>query len=125
MFKTMQTLLSNKNPSKEEIEKISPFILLRWLSNNPLTVIPANYININYHLPMYNQYRFLDDYFTLTGVKSKVRFIKYNKPNKDERSVENIEKYYNINHETALKYYDLMSDEERQRFKDLYKEGKV
>jgi len=133
MFKTMTALLQNKYPSQEKIKKIPSFIMLRWLSNNPYTVIPANMMNINYNIPIENQFRFLDDYFTLTKIKQKVRFIKYNKKeDKQLEIIENIKKYYNVNNETATNYYSILTKsktpeslKEIQRFQDMYKEGKV
>ena len=127
MFKTMTGVLKNTPfPPKENIEKISSFIMIRWLSGNQNTVIPANIINVNYNLPIYNQYRFLDDYFKLTGLKNKKLFIKYNKKQeKISETQKNIQRYYNINQETAKQYYNLMSKEEHKRFNNMYKEGKI
>ncbi len=126
MFKTMSAILSHKTPSKEEIQKISSFIMIRWLSGNVNTVIPANIINCNYNLPVYNQFRFLDDYCNLTGIKNKKLFIKYNKSQeKVTKTQENIARYYNINLNTAKQYFNLMSEEEQESFKNLYKEGKI
>ena len=124
MFKTMGKLLQNAYPEKEDINKIQSFVLVKWLSNNRYTVIPANQININYDMPIQNQYRFLDDYFKLTGIKNKIRFIRYNKNTSTENKIiNNISLYYNINKSSAEKYYSLMDDAQKKRFKNLYSEG--
>lgn len=125
MFKTLGTLLNRKTPTEEEISKISSYVMINWLSNNKDTVIPANYININYNIPITNQYKFLDDYFELTGIKNKISYIKYNKTNKlqNEEIINNIERYYNVNKSDAIKYYNLMDKKERVAMKNMYKEG--
>jgi hypothetical protein len=126
MFDTLKTLLNNRTPSEEEINKINSFVMIKWLSGNRSTVIPANFININYNIPLYNQYKFLDDYFILTGVKKKINFIKFPKNiSKESEIIENIQRYYNVNPETAKKYYELMSKEDKKRFNDIYTEGKI
>jgi hypothetical protein len=128
MFKTLKTLLSNPNdiPEDDEINKISSYVMLHWLEGNQFTVIPANIINLNYNIPVKNQYRFLKDYFILTGINKKVRYIKYNKQTKDDSELlDNICRYYNINTYNAKKYLQLMTKEDKKKFKDLYKEGKV
>ncbi len=125
MWNTLYKLFNNKTATKEEIEKIPSYIMIRWLSGNKLTVIPANIINLNYNIPIYNQYKFLDDYYTLTGINKKISKIKYNKDIKETEIIENIAKYYKVNLWTAKKYYNLMPEDERKSFKDLYKEGKV
>ncbi len=125
MFKTLGTLLNRKTSTEEEISKISSYVMINWLSNNKDTVIPANYININYNIPITNQYKFLDDYFELTGIKNKISYIKYNKTNKlqNEEIINNIERYYNVNKSDAIKYYNLMDKKERVAMKNMYKEG--
>ena len=122
----MTTVLTNQTPSKEEIEKISSWVMIRWLSNNQKTCIPANIINLNDKIPIWNQYKFLDDYFKLIGLQNKRLFIKYPK-NEEKKNLitENIQKYYQVNQTTAEQYYRLMDKKERERFRDLYKEGKV
>jgi hypothetical protein len=126
MFKTMTTLLNTQKPSKEEIEKIPSYIMLRWLSNNQHTVIPANMMNINHHLPIYNQYIFLDDYFNLSKIKNKIKYIKYNKTQENENKiVNNIMNYYNINQQLAEKYFKMLPEKERKHFEEMYNEGRV
>jgi hypothetical protein len=120
VFKTLNSLLTYKTPSKEEIEKINSFVMIRWLSNNQLTVVPSNFVNFD--IPVYNQYLFLDTYFKLSGIKNKVKFIPYNKSKKEE-IVENIARWYNVNYNTAQQYYDLMDTNQRKKFKNIFKEG--
>ena len=125
MFKTMGTVFKNQYPQKEDIKKISSFVFIRWLSNNKLTVIPANIINYNYNIPIENQYKFLKDYYKLTGINKKVSFIKYNKNEKENEIIQNIAKFYSVNYYTAKSYYNLMDKKEHKRFKDMYKEGRI
>ena len=118
-----------KSPSEEEISKIPSYLMIKWLSNNPITVIPANLININYNIPIFNQYQFLDDYFTLTKIKNKRLFIRSSKQTQATQAtqaiIENIKTYYNVNDEIAREYYTLMSKEKIKEFKNMYTEGKV
>jgi len=133
MFDVLKTLLTYKVPTKEEIQKINSYTMVRWLSGNKYTVIPANLININYNIPIENQYQFFDDVFDLMKIKKNIKFIKYNsdsnsnasKETKKSKIIQNISMYYKINLKEAEKYYSLMSSKEHKRFKDMYKEGKI
>jgi intein-encoded DNA endonuclease-like protein len=128
MWNTMKTLLNNKQPKEDEINEINSYVLIRWLSGNKNTVLPANIINLN-PPPIQNQYRFLDDYFQLAKIKNNVKYIHYIKDDKLSKTfldgVENVQKFYNVNFETAKEYWALMDKKEQKRFKEMYKEGKI
>jgi ABC-type dipeptide/oligopeptide/nickel transport system ATPase component len=123
----MYSVIKNVKLSKEEIEKIPSYLMIRWLSGNGKTTIPANFININYNIPIYNQYIFLDDYFKLTNLKNT--YIQYYKDTKfqitKQNTIDSIAKYYNVNYTIAENYYNLMDKKEHKKFENMYKEGKI
>jgi hypothetical protein len=130
IFQEFKKLLKDDYPSEEIIEKLPMFVMLRWLSNHPSTVVPANITNVMYQGMGKDvnklTYRFLDDYFKLTGIKSRLRSIDYNKSEfKENDVIKNISKYYKVNYQTAEGYYKLMPEQEKEKFKNIYKEGRV
>jgi len=109
--------------SEEESKELNSFLMLRYFSGNINTSIPANLMNM-YQVPVVNQYKFLNSYFNLAKIKPKfIKFYKINEPT--EEVIENIARYYKINKEIAKEYYQLMPEPDRNRFINLYKEGKV
>jgi len=119
MFKTMQTVLSNKQPSIEDINKISPFIFRRWLSNHPSGVIFANIFNIYSNVPIYSQYKLVKH-----GLEGKIKYIQYlKKSDEDTDGIEAIQTHYKVSIETAKEYYNILGED---KVKDLtYKYSKI
>ena len=125
MFKTLKTLTSNShNPKKEDIEKINSFVMVKWLSNNPNTVMAANAINLNDKIPIQNQFRFLDDFYTLNGVKNRRLYIPWGKkeniPKQLEKLIDNIQTFYKVNRDTAFEYFKLMDNTQKDRLYEMY-----
>jgi len=127
-FKVMTSLLNETKPTPEEIETLNSFFLCRWFSNNPHTVAMGNMINLYYNMPLNIQYKFCEDYIELTNMKNKVKFINASKDkqNKDfEKLMENIQKKYKVNEITALEYFELMDNDERNKIYNMYDHGRV
>ncbi len=125
-FKTMTALLNNQTPTTEDKKSVNSFFLCRWLSNDVNTLQMANIININYNIPVLNQYKFCEDWIDLVQLKKLVKFIKFSKdkPNKEfQNLLGNIQRKYNINEQTALSYYDMMNNDQRNIIKNMYNEG--
>jgi len=122
-WQTMTSLLNNKEPTKEEKEKINSFLLLRWLSNDPNTVQMANYVNRFYNMPPLMQYQFCDDYLELSGIKNRVKFIYYQKEKIDkdyQTYIDSIQKKYNLNTQQAENYYKILPKTDLEKIKTTY-----
>ena len=118
MFKTMTGVLdSKKNPTDDEIKKISSFIFCRWLSGNPYTIIAANQINYYYDIPIENQYNMIKSAFA-----GKVKYIPYPKAEKEEniKAIEYLVEYFKISFEKAREYLELISKEELNSIIEMY-----
>lgn len=109
MFKTMATVLDKvKDPSNEQISKISSFVFTRWLQNNPNTVQVANKINQYYNIPIINQY-----YMVKYLLPNKRMYIKYPKVQKNEgKEDEILAQYLNIGLSTVEEYKQFMTADE-------------
>ena len=125
MFKTLNSLTKpSKFPNEDKIQKINSFVMVKWLSNNPKTVIAANAINLNDKIPIQNQFRFLDDYFTLNGTKKQKPYVpwtkKQNVPDVLQKLLDNIQRFYKVNPDTAREYFELMDNDQRDRLYNMY-----
>jgi hypothetical protein len=104
----------------EDAEKgYSPFMVNRGLSYFQDTVLLANEMNINSHLPHRMQYDFL-----LTAIRPRKRFSKWMKKSTPAK-VEVIKEYYGYSDAKAESVVDLVSDEDIKHMKSvLFKGGK-
>lgn len=119
MFKTITSVLTRNTPCKEDIEKISPFIFRRWLSNHPNGIMFANMFNIYNNIPIYHQYN-----FTKQKMIGKVKYIEYPKKLKDNESdLKVLQRHFKISFDIAQEYYDMMGKERVQEI--VYKYSKI
>lgn len=104
----------------EETENgYSPFMVNRGLSLYQDTVLFANEMNRNSHLPSRLQYDFLRE-----GIRARRRFSKWPKKSVPER-IEIIKEYYGYSNTKAESIADLVSDEDiKGMTKYLSKGGK-
>lgn len=110
MFKTITSSLDlKKNPTLEEIQKISSFVFCRWLSGSPHTISAANAINVYTDIPIENQYKMIKSAFA-----GKIKYIPYPKNISEEtiKKIKYISEYFNINEDKAKEYLELMSPDE-------------
>ena len=117
MFNTIFSVLDKKkNPSEEEINKIAPFIFLKWLGSDPRTIQAANQLNLYYNIPMINQYNLVKVAFAGKGI-----YLSYPKNVKDDsKEREIISRHYKISLVKAKEYMELMSKEEINTIIKLY-----
>lgn len=118
MFKIMTSVLSkSKSRTDSEIEKIPSYIFCRWLSGNPITIQAANLFNQYDKIPIVNQFKMVKSAFA-----GKINYIPYPKNNsKDElKSLEYLQKYFNINLEQAKEHMEFISQEELAMITNLY-----
>jgi hypothetical protein len=113
----MTSVLKNTNPSPEDIEKLNQFFFVRWLSSDARSIGIANFLNRFYkEVPTKNQY-----YLTKQVLSGRIKWINIPKKSQDYgKVIENICRFYKINEETALEYYEMFSENKRRYFKDLY-----
>lgn len=116
-YQIMISILNDFTPSKEQKQMLNPFFFVRWLSNNRQAIHIGNVFN-RYHkeIPIEIQY----DIAKLL-LHKKIKFIKFPKKEiENEKTLENIARYYKISLSQAQDYYDIMSEKEKQKFKTLY-----
>lgn len=108
-------------PTDDEIASINSFMMCRWLSNHPMGVEVANFINNNTDLPINVQYWFVRS--AMNGIK----YIAYPKGiDKKDEVLEIISKHYDCNFEIAKEYLRLLPPSEKDRIIAIYKNvGKI
>lgn len=107
-------------PKEEEYEKINSFFLCRWLSNHPLGIEVANYINCNSELNIKGQY------WLARSTLQSVKYIANQK--KDALTIESIQllaKHYKCNLELATRYLSILPTEELDKIRLIYSEGRL
>jgi hypothetical protein len=119
-FQIMTSVLKPYNPTLEEKKTINGFFFCRFLSNNALSIHLANAFNRYYkEIPINIQYDIAKMLFS-----KKIKFIQFpKKESEDNKIIENISRYYKISIETATGYFQLMKDDEKIKFKNMYNEG--
>jgi len=90
----------------DKAKQYNAFIVNRGLALFQDTVLFANEMNINSHVPNKMQYMFLK-----SAIRPKKRFTKWPKKGKAEEKVKVIMKYYNYSRAKAESVVDLVSDE--------------
>jgi hypothetical protein len=114
----MISILNDYKPTKEEKKKINPFFFIRWLSNSSLGIHIAAVFNRYYkEIPIEVQYD-----LSKQLLKGKIKYIQVPKKPEDESEViQNISRFYKVSLNIAKEYFDIMDEEEKERFKNLYK----
>lgn len=109
MFNTFKKILTNQPIHQSDADKVSPFLLLRWLSGDPRLLGMANQIN---NTPSNIK---LDNLVLCRGIqetlKGKIKFIKYPQSKKDKQyeiDVTQIAKYFEVSKTEAIEYYEWM-----------------
>ena len=113
-------------PTEEEIASLNSFFFCSYLSNNPHSMPIASAINWRYNIPVPVQYRFAKDYSDMVGMAKKIRFISFSKQKTSPemaKLIDNISKKYQVNNETAMEYFNLMTDDQRTELYTLYEHG--
>jgi hypothetical protein len=123
IFDVMASSYDRKKPeaTPEEIEALSPYMFCRYLSNNPVAVFWANELNNHDNIPKLYQYKFV----RISFPKDKVKFIRYIKSENifDKDTIEYACIEYKCGKEIAIKYLEMMPDEEVQKLIQKYTVG--
>jgi len=116
-YQVMTSILTNYNPTHEEKLSMNSFFACRYLSNNPMSIFLANAYNRYSVIPVDIQYDVAKQL-----LRGKIKFIQFPKKSKDTNDVlANISRFYKVSEDVALEYYNLMTDEVKEEFRDLYK----
>ena len=117
-YQAMQSVLKpNIQPTNTEIQSISGFFFIRWLSSDIRCLGISNFYNRYYkEIPIHIQYKMAKQ--ILAG---RIKWIQFPKKEKNEDIIiTNISRYYKISLEHAVEYLDLMPKDKIQEFKTLY-----
>lgn len=132
MFNTFKKVLNGQTIHLSDADKVSTFLLLRWLSGDPRLMPLAAQINATGTTG-----NFPVDNLTLlkaiqTAIHGKIRFIKFpsaKKPPKDYNVLlEKISEYFRIGPQEALEYYTWMETkhpEELDTLRTMFKMPKL
>ena len=118
MFQTMATIVNKKYwPSDEEINKISSFMLVRYVSNDVNGIQMALYIDYFDKIPMVAQYRFFRH-----SLADKISYIKFPAKEKvnNAEELEIIQNHYKINQIMGMDYLKRLPQYEIDRLVALY-----
>ena len=120
MFPTMWSSLDkNKTPAQEDFKKIQSFMFCKWLAGDPRTISTANTINQYYDIPIENQYYIVKNQFA--GKIRNIKWVKAENDNIDENVINMLSLHFKISIEKAKDYLTLISTEELEYLKNLYK----
>lgn len=118
IFQLMNTLFKDETPSDEDLKTIPPFIFCRYLGSNPYCLTIANFLNQYYNIPIELQYKAVKPL-----VKGKLKYIRYISTAKtNDKTIENIMKYYKISYSKAKEYLDFISEQELEKINNIYRE---
>lgn len=104
MFKVLKKVLTNETISRTEAEKVSDFLLRRWLSGDNRLIELSNTLNL---LPGKQ-----DNYLILLGIqkalKGQIKFIKFPSKSKDQVNLEEYSdmlcQFFRISPQESLEY---------------------
>ena len=111
---TKEDLFQDKLANKD----YSPFLVNRGLSFFHDTVVQANTMNQNHHIPKEWQFAFL-----LNSVTKKKRFSKWHKADDATESLKLVQEYYGYSSEKAKDALSVLSDEQLNEIKQKLNKG--
>ena len=107
-------------PAEEEYEKMTPYLFLRYFSNDPTGLIIVSELNVRKNIPKKWEY-----WFMRLMMPVSIRYIRYNKKEKfeDEDFLNNLCHYYKCNQRQAIEYLNILPEQEINKIKDMYRQG--
>lgn len=113
MFNVFKKILKNQELTQEDLGKISPFVMCRWLQGNPGSLQIAQFLNMYYKIPIAVQVKVIQ---SILG--GKVRYIQYIKGSKtDDSDLEVISRFFNISRDKALMYSEFITEQDLREMK--------
>lgn len=121
MFNVFKKILKNQELTQEDLGKISPFVMCRWLQGNPGSLQIAQFLNMYYKIPIDVQVRVIQ---SILG--GKVRYIQYIKGSKtDDSDLEVISRFFNISRDKALMYSEFITERDLREMKSKLEREKL
>lgn len=117
MFETIFKILNYKKATKEEVSKVSEFLMLRFIGSNPKTINFCNIIN-RLKMPIVASYFALKSNFENSKIYCKMP----KKYKSNEVNIKNIQRYYNLNQKDAEEYLEVISKDELNKINKMYKD---
>jgi len=110
---------NKKNLLTEDTEKdYNPFMMNRWLSMRIDTIMYAQEMNVNSHLPKNMQHDYY--FYSLRKQKRRFDYVKHKKQNE----IDLIKEYYNCGESKAKQMLPIFTDDDLEYIKSkLYKGG--
>lgn len=120
LFDFLNSISYTKNDILEEYgeKEYNPYMINRWLSMRPDTIMYAQEMNQRPHLPKTMQY----DYY-MHSIKRIKRYFNYTKVNKDNEDLKCISEYYNISLNAAKSILHVHSPDEIKIIKEKLNKG--
>lgn len=108
-------------PTNEELKSINSFMMCRWVSNHPVGIEVANFLNNATDIPINVQYWFV------RSTMHNIRYIAVPKKNSDiDKDVDILANHYQCNYILARQYYMMLPKDERDIILGKYKNiGKI
>lgn len=103
---TKEDLIANSDDPETTEKDYNAYMVNRGFSFFPDTILHANEMNMNSHLPKYAQYLYY-----MSALRSRKRYSKWLKADKNEK-LDAVQKYYQCNRNTAKSYLALLTDED-------------
>lgn len=121
LFDFINDLSQNKKDllTEENEREYSPYMINRFLSMNITTIMYANEMNLNSHLPKRMQY----DYF-LNSIKKQKRFFKYIKHTRQD-DIDVIKEYHGYSEVRAKEILPIFTEEDIQYMREKLNKGGV
>lgn len=116
-FSVISNLSYNKKYKKldeQEIGNYQPFLVNRAFSQFPDSVLQANFLNMNWFLPIQTQYDYL-----FYSLRKRKRFSKWPKKQQSD-AIPFIIEYYKCSPREAKEYDKILSSEEKEELKRIY-----
>jgi len=111
---TKKNLFEDPQASKD----YSSFMINRGLSYFPDTVLYANEMNLNSHIPSEWQFSYL-----INKVTKKKRFSKWAKKDAETRAISLVKEYYGYSNERAKEALSVLSDEQLKIIEEKLNKG--
>ena len=113
MFKILNSCLKGPRAADDDIAKLSPWMLCKWLSGDPRTISIANTLNALSQMPIQAQYDFVRGL-----LHNKITFIRFPKMPKttSDDVILKVAKRFKCNPTLAPEILSLMSDDEKREF---------
>ena len=109
MFNVFKKILAKQKVTEEDLDKISEFVMMNWLSGDNVGVSIAQVFNVyGPYIPIDAKVKFIQGVMPYNK-----KYIKYpKKPKNQDEHIEIISKYYNVNLNQAKELLSLMDDEQ-------------